>query len=568
MHWTFYIILTLPSLIYALIPSVTLPHGVVEGGIGTTVNSNSFYKFEGIPYAKPPVNNLRFEPPQDPEPWLGIWKANITTACIQYDHLTRDTEQNYVIHGDEDCLYVNVYTKSLDQNANLDVLFHIHGGALMFGSGAIYGPEIIMEKNLVYVNFNYRLGPLGFLSTEDEVLPGNMGLRDQIKALHWTKRFIKYFGGNPESITVQGFSAGAGSSHLHYFLPESAGLFKAGISHSGSSLNSWMLVEQAKQKTQQLANFVGCPADNSAEIVACLKTKPARQIVQTTHIFQEFLYNPFSPFGVVIDGYWSKNPVLPDHPYKLLQQGKVYDVPWLISYTTSEGLYPTADFYGNDEYLYQIDTEWNKIAPLILDYNNTVYPEWKDVVNDRIKDHYFGENQVTMNTFSIFVKLVTDRLFLTDIEKAARLHASVTKSPVYMYNFNYNGSTSFSNILTGIDKHLGVSHGDDVILVFKLNGLDSLQTEKDKEISEVLLNAITSIMKNRKPIVPGISWTPLPKTTKGSFEMLQITNTGDLKLLIRKFIGQSKFWNKLPLQENEKLFIKKEHNIESCSEDY
>lgn len=147
------------------------------------------------------------------------------------------------ILGTEDCLYVNIYTPKI--HAKLDVIVYIHGGAFMFGSGAIYQPHILLDKNVVYVTLNYRLGPLGraicnlrrerdkflwnwisgFLSTEDDVSPGNNGLKDQILALKWVKENIQYFGGNPNSITITGTSAGGASVHFHTLTKESRGIY-------------------------------------------------------------------------------------------------------------------------------------------------------------------------------------------------------------------------------------------------------------------------------------------------------------------------------------------------------
>lgn len=124
-----------------------------------------------------------------------------------------------------------------------DVIVYIHGGAFMFGSGAMYGHKYILDRDVIYVSLNYRLGPLGekigriyynnvlqtskisgFLSTEDTVLPGNNGLKDQLLALKWIKENIRYFGGNPESITLTGMSAGGASAHIHYISPLSQGI--------------------------------------------------------------------------------------------------------------------------------------------------------------------------------------------------------------------------------------------------------------------------------------------------------------------------------------------------------
>lgn len=166
----------------------------------------------------------------------------------------------------------------------------------MFFEPGMYGPKIIMNRNVVYVNLSYRLGPFGFLSTEDEILPGNLGLKDQTAALKWIKENIHLFGGNNSSITITGMSAGGASVHLHYLSPISKGLFHRGISQSGSALNPWVLQENAREKAVKLAELLGCPSANSAQIVSCLSKRSARQIVNAVKEFQVYLslYSPNS----------------------------------------------------------------------------------------------------------------------------------------------------------------------------------------------------------------------------------------------------------------------------------
>ncbi|KAK9884285.1 hypothetical protein WA026_005237 [Henosepilachna vigintioctopunctata] len=153
------------------LPQVQTPLGKIEGVSDRTVKGRNFFSFEGVPYAKPPVGNLRFKEAVPAEPWSDVWKANNKYKCLQYDHFSPEGDR---IRGTEDCLYVNVYTPALD--GKYDVIIHIHGGAFIFGSGSMFLPHILLDKNVVYVSINYRLGPLGFLSTEDDNVPGNNGL--------------------------------------------------------------------------------------------------------------------------------------------------------------------------------------------------------------------------------------------------------------------------------------------------------------------------------------------------------------------------------------------------------
>ena len=161
----------------------------------------------------------------------------------------------------------------------MPVLFWIHGGAWYYGSSSFYGSnKYFMDKDLIVVSINYRLGAFGFLSTDDDIVPGNMGLKDQSLALRWVSENIQYFGGDSKRITLFGNSAGAASVHYHYLSPMSYGLFQNGISPSGTALDIWAHADNGKGNTDILACAVGCSDTDSTSIVKCLKKVPADEI--------------------------------------------------------------------------------------------------------------------------------------------------------------------------------------------------------------------------------------------------------------------------------------------------
>uniref|UniRef100_A0A182MI06 Carboxylic ester hydrolase n=1 Tax=Anopheles culicifacies TaxID=139723 RepID=A0A182MI06_9DIPT len=279
------------------------------------------------------------------------------------------------MEGAEDCLFLNVYTANLSADALLPSIVHLHGGAFMYGGGGYFRPDFLLQRHLILVTVNYRLGPLGFLSTEDDVIAGNFGLKDQVTALQWVQKNIKYFGGDPSKVTLSGFSAGSASVHLHYLSPLSRGLFHGAIGHSGSALNPWVMVERAAEKTRLIAIGAGCPFDgNSKELLQCLRQLPAEDIVRQVPRLQDFLYNPYSPLGVVIEkrGKYNPQPFLLEHPRVLTSTGKMAKVPLLLSVTEAEGLYPAAEFFSNISYLHHINDHWNEVLPSILDYKYAV----------------------------------------------------------------------------------------------------------------------------------------------------------------------------------------------------
>lgn len=420
----------------------------------------------------------------------------------------------------------------------------------MFNFGAFQQPDILLNKDVVYVNFNYRLGPLGFLSTEDDVIPGNNGLKDQIAALKFIRDHIKYFGGNPNSVTITGNSAGGASVQFHYLISRSRGLFHKGISQSGSVLNSWVLMEKPLEKTKKIASLLGCPTNKSTEMVACLKQRPGHQIVATVNVFQPWLYNPFSPFGVVVDT-WAKNPLLPEHPYQLLKKKLVYNVPWLISHVSSEGLYPAAEFFSSKEFLTDINRKWDDIVPHILHYNEVTDSKNLKEVNSKIRQRYLGNKTVTEESYGDLVQMISDRLFIADIHKAVKLHAAATSSPTYMYYFTYRGANSRSDARSRTKNNFGAAHGDDAGYIFSMK-LNTTSNEQDRAMSDLLVNVWLSIAKTGQPNIPSINWQPVVRNGQ-RINYLKINSPNDLGMEIDGNLGNQQFWNSLPFHENEKL---------------
>lgn len=164
---------------------------------------HTYFSFKGIPYAEPPIDNLRFRAPVPHRKWPGIRQANRHgNVCPTNGFL------GFVAGGTEDCLFLNVYTPSI--NASLPVMVWFHGGGYLLGDGntLIYGADYFIREDIVVVTLNYRLGALGFLSTEDTNAQGNYGLKDVILALKWVNINIDNFGGDPRKVTIAGQSAG------------------------------------------------------------------------------------------------------------------------------------------------------------------------------------------------------------------------------------------------------------------------------------------------------------------------------------------------------------------------
>lgn len=235
-------------------------------------------------------------------------------------------------------------------------MFWIHGGGYSFGSGNtfLYGPDYLVAEDVVLVTFNYRLGPLGFLTAGPHA-PGNQGLKDQILALKWVQNNIAAFGGDPKAVTIFGESAGASSVQMLLLSPLSEGLFHRAISESGSALNPWSLGESSPNRAIRLAHNLGYDgtSNDTEEILDFLKRMPAMRLVDaapTTLTEEDFRNNIGLPFVPVVEGYWNTNqdkqdhifhepPFITESPQELYKKHKFHkNIPYLTGYNTHEAM--------------------------------------------------------------------------------------------------------------------------------------------------------------------------------------------------------------------------------------
>ncbi|GMR60008.1 hypothetical protein PMAYCL1PPCAC_33446, partial [Pristionchus mayeri] len=235
--------------------------------------------FQGIPYAKPPVGNLRFRKPELPEPWEGILEAkSFGNRAIQRDLPIFDSWRKSATS--EDCLFLNVFSPCWDPpEGGFPVMVYIHGGGFSMDGAETYGDVGICErmclKDVVVVTIQYRLGYLGFWSTGDSVCPGNFGLWDQTEALKWIQLNIAAFGGNKGNVTILGQSAGGASVDFLSLSPHSNYLFHKVIPMAGNASAPWALSPKMKLQCEKKAIRLGCEWKDSEELLSQLRVLPA-----------------------------------------------------------------------------------------------------------------------------------------------------------------------------------------------------------------------------------------------------------------------------------------------------
>ena len=308
---------------------------------GVVNESNTVISFKGIPYAAPPVGNLRWREPQPPVSWEGIRDAtSFCSSCIQkrvYTHLPNGpwTEEFMVQDSiSEDCLFLNLWTPVKTAADNLPVLVFIHGGAFTEGSGSIeaYDGEELAKKGIIAVTINYRLGALGFLAHPELTaespnhVSGNYGFLDQIAALKWIRENIAAFGGDPARVTIAGQSAGAASVNALIISPLAADLFKGAITESGTSFTGGqrgaMTLSEGEKQGVEFAESKG--AKSIAELRA----------VSALNIIARDPEKPGMRFGGVQDGYFQTGDAM-----TIFAQEKQNDVPFMSGMNADETRY-------------------------------------------------------------------------------------------------------------------------------------------------------------------------------------------------------------------------------------
>jgi len=299
-------------------PCVTVPGvGKLQGSIRPTQWTNrDVYSFFGIPFGETTAGEHRFAPPRPKAP-LNDGKNAFDASYLNYlldwwDHVcpqpgmgatgfdnpmlaqwaAENPDRAKALPtgptiGTEDCLHLAVFTPELpsaDSNPKLPVMVYIHGGSFMLGGYIGAGAGKLLERDMVIVEMQYRVGPLGFMCLPDDDVAGNMGLLDQNLALKWVTEHITYFGGDPDKVTIMGESAGSASVTYHMISPLSTPLFQQAIAESGSALSSWAFDSDPENHAKEIAGeYLGCPTEPMADLVNCLKNQKSAADIVIAH---------------------------------------------------------------------------------------------------------------------------------------------------------------------------------------------------------------------------------------------------------------------------------------------
>jgi para-nitrobenzyl esterase len=411
-------------------------NGKVEGA-----QEGSVQVWRGIPYAQPPTGNLRFMPPQAPANWEGVRDAtNYGSAAAQLPGALERLFGTAKVPSSEDCLYLNVWSSAAD-NAKRPVLFWIHGGAFVNGSGSTpwyNGKSFAEQGDVVVVTINYRLGVLGFLHLAElggaeYASSGNCGILDQVAALEWVRDNIGAFGGDPNNVTIFGESAGSMSVATLLAVPQAQGLFHKAILQSGAAHN----LRTAGLATKHTHSILEALEFNGT--IEQLKEVPVEKLLEAGRLAVS--RNPNGRiFQPVVDG-----KALPQLPVKAVAEGSVRGVPLLIGTTLEEMKLFTA-----------FDPTWQALD------EDGIQKRCAGMVGEEI----FGKvapgyaDYPAATPLEKWTRLLTDRTFWMPSIRLAE--AQVPNAPVWMYRFDWL-SPAFGG-------KLGACHALEIPFVF--NNLD------------------------------------------------------------------------------------------------
>ncbi|KAK9719902.1 Carboxylesterase family [Popillia japonica] len=462
--------------------TIRLKDGEIRGRQRTTIDKGKlYYSFQGIPYAKPPVGDLRFAHPRPPTKWNHVLDATKPgKTCI---------EMYYESRGSEDCLYLNVFTPNLDKS--LPVIVWIHGGsfAVIYTNNTLSGVDFFIDEELVFVTVHYRLGPFGFLSTEDDVIPGNFGLKDQVMAVQWVHQNIEKFGGDPKKIVLMGESSGAVATAFLGMIPQLKGKIAGVIQQSGTAISEFSLGRYHRLGAYILSTKLGLQTQNTTAMLEYLRkanVEDIRKNAVTTHIDVSYGVGVFhgAVFIPCLEAKTNKDPLLTEMPYEQLKHGYFNKVPRLIGINSLEGMFLINEFQTNTKYYENYDQMVKRFIPASMNTRN-------EEVGHFIKKHYTNGTLFTSNVTNM-VHYGTDEHFVRPIIKDASLVSEYATT--YLYEFSYQGKLGYSG-----DRPLdGVDHGEDLRYFF-YDKNEGVVSEKDKLMRRKLVRLWSNFAKYGNP---------------------------------------------------------------------
>lgn len=475
----------------------TLVH--IESGKIRGVVADGVLSFKGIPFAQPPVGELRWRPPQPIAPWDGIRDAKaFGPDPVQIDWGATEVRKGTA----EDCLTINVWRPAAASSKPLPVMVWIYGGGLISGGASLYSGDALARRGIVVVDFNYRVGRLGFFAhpalskeTPDE-FHGNYGYMDQRAALQWVQRNIAAFGGDPRNVTIAGESAGGGSVLVMLSSPETRGLFhraiiqSAGIPTAREHVTPLTPLATAEEIGARYAQSLGITEEGKPALEK-LRALPAAKLAQDIDVGQVLISMVGGPSAPGIAHCILDGKLIVESPEAALRAGHWAKVPIISGATDFDIALSTAKTKD------ALFAEFGALAPQA----RALYDP--DGATD----------------FNLLVQAVSaDRVMVEPSRNAAELVARAGL-PAYHYRFSYVAEQQRG-------KAPGATHGAEIAYIF--GSIEALPKnavgKQDIAMSQIIARYWVNFIKSGDPNSDGL--TPWPRYDPAKAEVLNFTNSG------------------------------------------
>lgn len=527
-------------------PVVHTKSGPVIGKIEALPHGKLVYEYLGIPYAEPPVGELRFAAPKPIEPWSGIRQATeFGATCVQPALNYPDAGLHRPGSDVEDCLFLNVFVPStIKPDEKTAVMVFIYGGGFSQGSSSAYPGGVLATFNdVIFVSFNYRIGILGFFNVPGTDIIGNYGMLDQVLVLKWVQNNIASFGGDPGKVTIFGESVGGNSVSLHLISPLTKGLFQRVIIQSGTASSPLFCGKVTQRKQLELfAKAINCTSTLGLSLVECARGKPVKEIIEGQEGVSHANYHgPLDILGPVVDSHF-----LPDLPENLFKTEKFHsDVDVITGFTDNEGAM-MAMFLPQQV---QNGTSLDLLKYIVT--KGLLYArERSELIEDFILYEYIHhadpEDQVAHR--QSLVDVIGDAYFVAPALLEAKALAKGGRPP-FVYVFDYLA------VHSPLPEWFGAVHGMDVPFVFGapfqslsepiINKLVSRFSDIEKGLSLYVMKMWTDFAKYGSPTPPesGSSAVTWPKFTEQDQEYLVIGLKPQTKRRYRA--RKVEFWNEI-----------------------
>lgn len=503
-----YIFITFLSVLHCTIATdniIHTPSGSIRG-IAKQYGVNTVFQFRNIPYASPPIGDKRFQKPTPYGPWSGIRDGTVFgPSCMQNMSIFVDNYSLENANISEDCLSLNVYVPyhlPAASQRNKTVMIWVHGGGFTLGQAELYDASLLaLTGDVVIVTINYRLGVFGFLSTGDDASLGNFGLWDQHLSIKWVHDNIASFGGNPQSVTIFGQSAGGWSVSFQSIATQNKGLFQRVIVQSGVSNSFEAITKNQLENAKQLGSKLGCVNStqqiNTRALLSCVRLKTSDEVLQAqmsmeaeqidTGVFE-------ISFLPVVDG-----DLITDLPKHIIQNGnsEAYNffksLDFVIGTCSAEGASALEFIYTEAKTLHFNATIGvpsivlcNHIGPAIV---KRLYPDTllNKYASNAVCNKYKSSDPAEQGRK--IVDVVGDVTFVVATIEALDAHSknnSLTKTFQYLFNRQYKHPGNLPEWLTGS------THAAELPFLFDMN---SALPYNDEVLAEKLRKYWTNFAK-------------------------------------------------------------------------